>query len=277
MKMIIFAAALLLAAFQVKICTAENNSAQLKEKEQEILKLEESRDRIKSILDKSLASQQLIIPIHTEGEWIAVEVPKEELNALLSLWVITEKKSTEDALSHLQSVIHFTNQYQQELQIKLEDIEKKLAAIQTLPTEKKESAPISINESKPVERNLKPGPIPKNQAYLTLTVENIKKEEKPGQKRWDFDWVFTEHNGVGVTLTDYEMRMTSPIPEANKNFNQATNIRIEPGHVFRGPGYMWIEGTDPDDTENMHAQLYTVYRGKDDNGNTVFLENYFFQ
>jgi hypothetical protein len=115
-------------------------------------------------------------------------------------------------------------------------------------------------------------------ADATVNIENIKVVQKEGYRRWDFDWVFREHDGIGVTLTDYEMHLTSPLPGASKVNKGTTYIRVEPRGKYRESGFMWLDApTENYSDDALKLQMHTVYRGKDDNGNPVTVEGYFFQ
>jgi hypothetical protein len=235
------------------------------ELEQEIKQLEAIKERLNAALGKTKADDQLLLPLYTEGNWIAMPVAKDELNSLLSLWVIMEKQTPDEVIELVKKAVEFKAKYQDEAIARIQELENKIAFQKNIIQELNDEFP-----SKKLE--------PPSAAAVTLAVENVKVSNKPGYRRWDFDWVFIEHEDVGVTLSEYELNMTSPIPGANKTFKDKTNIRIEGGHIFRGPGYMWLEDTTGHEKEaNMHAQLHSIFKGQDDNGQPIVVENFFYQ
>lgn len=113
-------------------------------------------------------------------------------------------------------------------------------------------------------------------ADVTISIDNVREESKPGYKRWDFDWVFTEHNGVGVTFDEYEMTNASPISGAKATKKEKMNFRVDPHQTVRSPGNMWIKAEGLEE-KFLHETMHTKYKGVDDNGNPIEVENYFFQ
>lgn len=251
--------------------------------ENESKQLQESKQVLKTKLDEQQKSEKLLIPIHLENEWVAVPVSHQELEALLSIWELTGNENPVRALNDAQTVIEFTHRYQDEIQQKIlantAKIDKNTAEIRQLQQQLEENKTAQALSPVPyLVPNGSIGPQSKSNGVVTIAIENVKPITQNGFKKWDFDWVFTEHSGVGVTFTTYELQIFSPNPGANKVKKDTISLRIDGGHVFRGPGSMWVERNPPDEKDSdMHAQLYAIYRGKDDNGHDVVAEAYFFK
>ncbi|MGE5623874.1 MAG: hypothetical protein ACM3UP_02495 [Methanocella sp.] len=110
-------------------------------------------------------------------------------------------------------------------------------------------------------------------AEVSATIANVRKEASPGYRRWDFDRVFTERNGVGVNFTYAETWLDSPVEEVTKYQKFDAVFRLEPGKSVARPGYLWVRGNPPKYTEaSLRGTLRAVLHGKDDNGNDVTVE-----
>jgi hypothetical protein len=109
-------------------------------------------------------------------------------------------------------------------------------------------------------------------ANLTVTVTDVRLSVNPGSE-WRCDWtaVFTEHNGVGVTLTEMILGDTCTNPSIRRSADTAPmNIRIEAGQTTRSPFKMRVR--DRRAGPDTHATAVRQYHGKDDNGNEVVVE-----
>lgn len=274
--------------------SSDDLTARLNVTQDLLIKLQESRNALDTAIKQSEKSDQLYIPVKIENDWAAVPFEKSDLEALMNIWILWENESAQQATANAQSLFDFSSNYRTALNDKLKDIDRqielakteKLAISQQLEKIKREKpatqSSIATTWTTNASHNIvqsPPGPQPKNRAEVTVAIENIKPAVKEGSKKWDFEWVFTEHNGIGVTFTAYELFLRTSTPGSEKVIKNDTHIRIEGGHVFRGPGFMSVENPDTSHIEenDLHAQMHAIYRGKDDNGYDVFVENYFFQ
>jgi hypothetical protein len=229
-------------------------------------KLLENQTQLKRSLEKIENRDLLLIPMNVDENWIAIPFPKKDLESLINIWMVSEDDSIQQAVANAQAIIDFTLNYEGELKDQLAEINRQI-----------EMALLEEKEAQALQEP-KPGPQSKSKAFVTMGIENARSSARPGQKKWDFDWVFTEHSGVGVTLTSYELYLSTHTPGSEKVIKDQTNIRIDGAHVFRGPGFMTVETTGLDkDEKDLHAQMHAIYRGKDDNGHDVIVENYFFR
>ena len=118
----------------------------------------------------------------------------------------------------------------------------------------------------------------KNQADVTVKIRHVRMETGPQFRRWDFKRIFKEHNGIGVTFTEYEYEIISPIKAANKKGRKEIHMRLEPQGIFTRPGHLWLKADPAHYTEDsLHGIAHFIYRGRDDAGNVIEVESPFSQ
>src|ERR1700728_241273 len=71
-------------------------------------KLRDQQDQLKRSLEKIENRDLLLIPMNVDENWIAIPFPKKDLESLISIWMVSENDSIQQAVANAQAIIDFT-------------------------------------------------------------------------------------------------------------------------------------------------------------------------
>ncbi len=257
--------------------------------------LQDKQKKLEKSINTTKESDNLILALRFDSDWLAIPIKPSELNAMLNIMVQSQKMTPQDAIAAKQDITNFTNSYQQSLQEKLNEVKNQiLEAEKSQPATNTETGPQTASKVNPPPKpslatkpapmmaaraptaSTKPPQVSEPHANVTIAIDNLKQESNPGYRKWTFDYVLTEHNGIGVRFNKADQTSLASIDNGYHVQEHNLNFRLEGKNSVSMSASMFLETTNTE-SPSLHEVLRTTFHGVDDHGNPVNIDHYLLQ